>query len=264
MEVYIEVVILNNLVIDFALILLTKYVLKLDSNKLQIVIATIVGTTIAVLYPLLGSVWKIVVNILLAPLVSAIFAKYKTVKSYIFATLVFAMLTFSLGGTALVILRFTGIDIASEWVTTIVLISLGLLAYLVRQLSLLKKSHQKKIDISGAVLTMWGENLVLGALYDSGNQLVDKVSGKPVVVLSRRVGERFLDKSCRTIIVKTVGGSVELPLLNADKLKVKAHGSDVDVKSFLVAVANENYNGFDLILHESFADIMITQGGDIC
>lgn len=261
MEVYIEVVILNNLIIDFALILLTRYILKLKSNKLQIVIATIVGTAIAVVYPLVNSAWKIVINILLAPTVAAIFSKYKNFKTYIFATLIFAMLTFTLGGTALVILRFVGIDIASMWVTSIVLLSLGFLSYIVRQLMLLKKNRQKKLNISNAVLALFGEQIELGALYDSGNQLVDMNSGKPVVVLSRRIGDRFLHYSSRSIVVKTVGGSVELPLLYADSLSVHVHENDIEVKNFLVAIANENYSGFDLILHESFLDVIDGQGG---
>ncbi|HKL94087.1 MAG TPA: sigma-E processing peptidase SpoIIGA [Clostridia bacterium] len=263
MEVYIEVVILNNLTIDFALILLTRYILRLESNKLQIVIAAIVGTAIAVVYPLVNNVLKIVINILLAPLVSAIFAKYKSLKTYIFATLIFAVLTFTLGGTALVILRFTGVDIASKWVTAFVLLSLGILAYTIRQLMMLKKSRQRKLNISNAVLALCGEQIKLGALYDSGNQLVDMNSGKPVVVLSRRVGDKFLEHSFRTITVKTVGGSVELPLLDADSLHVQVHKNDVDVKNFLVAIANENYNGFDLILHESFIDVIDGQGGTL-
>lgn len=255
MKVYIELVIINNLVIDFALIMLTRYVLKLSGGKIRLIIATILGAAIATLYPLADNVFKILINIMLAPALSLIFAKYSTIKEYILSTLMFALLTFSLGGIALAVLNLTGIDIASLWVTSVTLVSLAFLAYMARQFMALKKKRQRRIEVSSAELEMYGEILRIGALYDSGNQLVDQSSGKPVVVLSRRVGERYLNKSQRTISVKTVGGSVELPLLFAKRLSVKVKDDNVDVINFIVAVANENYNGFDLILHESFADI---------
>jgi ABC-type multidrug transport system fused ATPase/permease subunit len=254
MEVYIEVVILNNLAIDLALIMLTRFILKLKGHKARVIAASVLGAAAGAVYPLIPAPYKIIVNIALVPVLALIFAKYDNVKSYIFAALLFALLTFALGGIALAVLNLAGVDLVSMWVTGVVFLSLGFLAYMTRQLILYKKSG-KKLDIIDASMVLYGEKIDISALYDSGNQLLDMPSGKPVVVLSRRIGERFLKNSTRRISVKTVGGSVELPLLQAEKLAVKPHEKEIDVVNFIVAVANENYNGFDLILHESFYDI---------
>ena len=86
----------------------------------------------------------------------------------------------------------------------------------------------------------------LNALYDTGNSLVD--GDKPVIVLSKRCGEKYISKSEREIVVKTVGGLSTLKLLDGESIKFKQKG---EVR-FSVAVSKENYVGYDVVLHSTF------------
>lgn len=251
MPVYIEIVIFNNLVVDTALVLLTVKSLKLNSKAWQQLISIILGVGIAVAYPLAPKALQIVMSIFLPIVMSAIFAKYKNFKNYILALLVFGACTYFLGGLTMFLLKIFGIDLASNWISGVVVLALLIVCYVVRQIVLHKKINSNKNLIKKAKMVMYGEEVKINALYDSGNQLIDKMTGYPVVVLSNKVGKKWETKSKRKITVKTVGGTIDLPVLEGKDLKIGNNKNQFSTKEFLIAIANENYNGFDLILHES-------------
>ena len=82
MEVYVEVVILNNLAIDLFLMLLTYFCTRQKVKKLRIFIGGIVGAAGAVFYPLMGK-YKILLALTFAPVLTLVFYNSQTIKQYL-------------------------------------------------------------------------------------------------------------------------------------------------------------------------------------
>ncbi len=254
MQVYIEVVLFNNFAVDLTLILMTTHSLKLKSKWWQIALALILGMSVAVAYPLCPRWAQILCTVLLAPSMTAIFASYQKFKQWLLATLMFYALTFMLAGTSYFILKMFKIDIATYWISGIVFLSVLLVGYSVRQFVLYKRRKKIKYEVSKATLKIGEQKLNVLALYDSGNQLVDRQTGKPVVVLSKKLGECVSKFANRKIQVKTVAGVSELPILDGNSLDVQFGKHKFSTTNFLVAVSEENYSDFDLILHETMRE----------
>ena len=245
--VYIEVVILNNFFVNLFIIYLTYAVTNKKFKKLRSVIAAIIGAIFAVIYPLVGK-YKYVIAILLSPIMVLIFFSFKTAKEYFFGLLIFTGITFALGGATMGIIYLSGLKITSSIAYGFTVLGCLFVTYFIKQM--LKRRSGRRID--KVTLYLYGEKYELKGLYDTGNSLSDKTTLKPVVVLSKKLGDRFVSKSDREITVKTVGGTASLKLLTPEKIEL-AKGKDVSVKKdFLVAVSKENYHGYDVVLHNSF------------
>ena len=242
MEVYVEVVILNNLAIDLFLMLLTYFCTRQKVKKLRIFIGGIVGATGAVFYPLMGK-YKILLALTFAPVLTLVFYNSQTIKQYLLGLVVFTALTFSLGGIITGVSNLTGITLTTNLIPAVTLFSVMFLLYFVWHIVYVVKKHKR---IEPVVLKLYGDSLKLKALYDTGNSLVD--GDKPVIVLSKRCGEKYISKSEREIVVKTVGGLSTLKLLDGESIKFKQKG---EVR-FSVAVSKENYVGYDVVLHSTF------------
>ena len=242
MEVYVEVVILNNLAIDLFLMILTYFCTKQKVKKLRVFIGAIVGTAGAVFYPLMGK-YKILLAVTFAPVLTLVFYKSQNLKQYILGLVVFAALTFSLGGIMTGISNLTGIELTANLIPAVALFSVMFLFYFIWHIVYVVKKHKR---IEQVVLKIYGDSLNLKALYDTGNSLVD--GDKPVIVLSKKWGEKYISKSDREIVVKTVGGLSTLKLLEGEYIKFKQRGE----VHFSVAVSKEHYVGYDVVLHNSF------------
>ena len=85
MEVYIEYVILDNLIMDFLLLKETAKLLKLKYKNLQIFIGAIIGTVGAIVFPLLKilPLYVFLLKILLGLLITFVAIKHNRVFDYI-------------------------------------------------------------------------------------------------------------------------------------------------------------------------------------
>ena len=245
--VYIEVVFINNFIVDLFIIYLTIWAAKKEFKKFRSILAAVFGAAIAIAYPLIGN-FKYLVAVLLSPIMVLIFFSFKTAKEYFFGLLIFTGITFALGGATMGIIYLSGLKITSSIAYGFTFLGCLFLTYFIKQM--LKRRSGRRID--KVTLYLYGEKYELKGLYDTGNSLSDKTTLKPVVVLSKKLGDRFVSKSDREITVKTVGGTASLKLLTPEKIEL-AKGKDVSIKKdFLVAVSKENYHGYDVVLHNSF------------
>lgn len=251
MSVYIELVMFNNFFLDLSLLYLTQTVRRRKFNVLRGIFASLMGAICATAYPIVPAGIRIAIKILLAPAMCAVAfsAQGKDVKRKIgdrLGTLIiFVLLTFFAGGVVYGLSYAFRIDIKSYAVLG--LISIALITVIgVAKLIARKRSCAGESTCSTS-LRIGGSEVRAQALCDSGNLLVDDVSGLPVVILSQEIEDRLGNREVAGFInVNTVSGEDSLALIDLDGVKV----GDKEFKA-LGALSHRHFEKFDVILQNS-------------
>lgn len=251
MSVYIELVIFNNFFLDAMLLVATATIRRRKSGVLKVIICSVIGCACATVYAIAPTWAKIVIRILLAPLLCALIIKpqgknawYK-IGDFIGTILIFVILTFLTGGIIYGLSYMLGIDLNSYAI-------LGLIAMAVCALLILARlvAHKKSTSANSTCQTticVGNERISANALCDSGNLLVDEVSGLPVVILSQKVENKLNISDYNGFInVNTVSGEDSLALVRLDEVKV----GEKHFKA-LGALSHKNFDNFDIILQNS-------------
>ena len=256
---YIELVIFNNLSIDLLLEVATLTVFRRKIVWWRVIVGAIIGATVATVYPLCSLELHIAIRVLLAPVMAIVFdridvrkAKGKTHKvvaicAYLKRLFVFCMMTYLVGGITFGINFALGIDVASYWQLGVVAVSALCLLLAVKMLVLRFSKHARRF--CKARIEVGGVTRTLTALCDSGNALVDTLSGLPIVILSN-CAERDLavrdDMLEGFAQVSTVNSEGSLPLVRLEKVSVEGK----EFKAY-AALARKDFEDFDLILQNT-------------
>ena len=206
MSVYIEYVVLDNLVINFLILLCVKNSLKLKSKFWQMGLSSLLGTLIACVLPLLSisAFLSFIIKMVLGIFMVLILSKFYRVKDFIIAFLLFVGYTFLLGGACLATLLVFGTSLealASGGYDTAVPLGIILalctlyvyiIVYVARFLSRRKSLSRfmTKIEIS-----VQGKRLCFTAFIDTGNKLIDQKTGLPVIIVSLNALEKYFTKN---------------------------------------------------------------------
>lgn len=246
MTYYIEVVILNNLVIDALLIVATQMIRQRKAVWWKVLIASIIGAGVAIGYSLAPTYLKVIIRIFLAPLLVLIFDRYKSIKDFIKSLLIFAFMTFSLAGVIWGASNIIGVEIKGY--ITLGLVALGILLVLIGLKIFLNKRSKLTRKLCDVSVVKGDKNICVKAMCDTGNTLTDDISGLPVVLLSQHMEDEIANtKEIEGFInVKTAIGQSSMPLMKLDKLtvgkkEVEAYG----------ALSRQNFDGYDIILQNT-------------
>lgn len=200
MEVYIEVVILDNLFLTFLCGLLSYRFLSVKPSYKRLISASVLGTVVAVFYPFITGVMLVnLVRVALALTLSFILFFKKC--NYFKGIATFLIVTFFFGGVlffvSMVIHRDveSALSIAPTNIPIGVIIAGGLTAYYFLRWLI---THRKRLRVleSGLVkveLELFGKIIVGEGFLDTGNTLHDGVSSLPVVILASKTVARVLD-----------------------------------------------------------------------
>lgn len=246
MTVYIEQVVIDNLAVNLAVILATLKALRLSVKRLRLLFAALLGTAFAVAFPFIKS-YAAVYKLICAALMVALFGMGKGVRGYVLTFITFVGFSFLLGGVVFGLHYFPidangsfslpqsgilGLTVMGVLFTYYVLNAVKC-AYTART-----HTHEQTLDVSFKN----GNKAFCGlAGVDTGNNLYDNLTGKPVIILSKGLIE--LKGGERLIRLNTVSGSAELPLVALKEFKI----GERDVGTVLAAVT-DRYDG-KIILH---------------
>lgn len=284
MSVYVELVIFNNLAIDFLLIVATQIVRRRRIRKLRVSFAVLLGAAVATLYPLAPVGVQIAVKICLAPIMTAIFDTYSLskkkctnfrknkndvkcendvdnsvstkgrranlnlkiigVKEYVKSLVVFVIATYVVGGITFGLSYLCGVDVKSY-------AAFGLVACAIATTLICARVLRKKRSSDASTLTtnisVDGRKIALTGLCDSGNTLVDGVSGLPVVILSANAEKQLGKTDIEGFLhVTTVSGESNMPITKLQDVEVAGRRI-----SCMAALSRKDFENCDLILQNS-------------
>lgn len=249
--VYIELVLFNNFFLDAMLAIATLTARRRRIKVWRILLSSTVGSVAATLYAIAPEWTQIFIRILLAPLLCVIFTPPQgknaanKLGDYIGTTVIFILFTFLTGGVIFGVSYALNVDVKSYAVLG--LIAIGVTALLLSARLIARKRSAQGAATTQITVSAAGQDVKVNALCDSGNLLIDDVSGLPVVILSSEAEARFGELDCKGFIqVGTVGGEDSLTLVDIDEVKVMGRSFKA-----MGALARRSFDGFEVILQNS-------------
>lgn len=268
MAVYIEYVLLDNIIIDY---LLLKYTFKLVRGKSgfwRLFLCACLGAAFAALMPLVPMpLWlSVPVKVLFSAGLVWAAGSYATKKSYLLSFAVFNLYTFLLGGSVTGIFNLLRLPLDREYSVGLVILAAYLLVKLMHKgVTVLYRRKNVYSYVSDCEITLNGQTVRAKGFLDTGNRLYDKETDMPVVICSRNVAFELTDNFRRKLgghklKIATAAGEDEITVFKIDSLKIY-NGDKANIfDNVLLGVARTAFgeSGYDLIIHSEMI------GGMVC
>ena len=270
MSLYIEYVMIDNLVINTLILLCVKNTLKLKVRAWRLFLSALLGTVVAVVLPLLNisSLLQLPVKIVLGVVMILVLATYLRVKDFIISLVLFVLYTILLAGASMVTLLSFGTSLESlsaggydisvplGLILLIVSLYVAIIIYIARYLT-------RKKDLSPFLrkvkILIDGRALEFDAFIDSGNKLVDIKTGLPVVVLSITALFKYFSKEEIELLMlmkgkgtifknvhycdyNTISGEAKkMVVFDADKIVINDGKSEYTTNRFVVGITYKKF-----------------------
>lgn len=191
MVIYVEYVVIDNIVINSLILLLTKELLKLKSSKLRILLSALLGTIVALLSPILSSFANLLIKLPLSLLMVLIAFKISGTKKVLITLFTFFAITFLFGGAVLGAGEMLGMrfilnnGVMYEYKFPVGIIVLFCFITFVAMKNIVKFIFQRQNNtqlIYDAILTDNGCKAKASAFLDTGNKIL--IDNKPVCLIN--------------------------------------------------------------------------------
>lgn len=266
--VYIEYVLLDNIIIDY---LLLKYTFKLVRGKSgfwRLLFCAFLGAAFAAVLPLVPMpLWASVpVKVFFSAALVWAAGRYATKKSYFLSFAVFNLYTFLLGGSVTGIFNLFRLPLDKEYSVGLVILAAYLSVKLMhRGVTALYRRKNIYAYVSDCEVTLNGQTVRVKGFLDTGNRLYDKETDAPVVICSKNVAFRLSDNfknklGGKKLKIATAIGVDEITVFKIDRLKIY-NGDKANIfDNVLLGVARAAFRegGYDLIIHSEMI------GGSSC
>lgn len=270
MEIYIEYLIVDNLVVDSFILKLIELTNGFKIAKKNKFLVMFFGVIIALVMPYFYSyqvflwIYRLVTSIILVLMIK----KYKKLNDFISYYILFITYTFLIGGLCYGLINLLNIKHSA---TTLLLynfefpigifgiifyIGLCFLKFVINLIKNKLKVTELKYEI---LLENNGKKIRAIGFFDTGNSLT--IDNKGIIIISINTFLRLCDdmdlknfedlgmcKNSRYIEVKGIGGAEKCFSFEVDKVVI----NNVTYENFRVIVAKKNFKDFDCILHRDF------------
>ncbi len=258
MTVYIEYVLIDNLLIDYMLLKATFLITGNGYKKGRLLFCAFLGAGFALLFPLLKlpNALIFVLKILSGILIVLLSAKFKNVRALYVNTAVFLALTFAIGGAIMGIYGMAGLGLTTEISVALVFLPAFIL---IRALSGVVKFIYRRKEVASLTvdceLVINGESVKLKGFFDTGNGLYDGDS--PIIVCEKKLFMKLFAKGKKLPVLKkiefaTVAGKSQMFVAKIDLVKIY-NGQTVNIfNNVTLGVSGGSVGqGYDVILHPS-------------
>lgn len=217
MTIYIDVVILENLVMNYIIIYATTIILKVKIRWISILISSFIGAIYAVIsyiydfaiYSSLGL--KIILSIIMV----YIAFRPQNVKQMWKHIIIFYLTSFVFGGVAFAliyvvkpqeILMKNGIFLGTYPLKTVFLGGIVGLVIIVISFQMVKNKISKKDMYCQIKIYLYGKEITLKSMIDTGNLLKEPITGMPVIVVEHTALYETIPKEILNNLENILGG----------------------------------------------------------
>lgn len=269
MQVYVEYVIIDNLIIDFLLLKLSTKTVQVRSTFFRLSISSLIGTCVAVIMPLftINSILQIIIKVLLAFVMCLISAKTDNLKKHFLNVCFFVLYTFLLGGSIIALFYLAGVDYKvyftlnyNAFMPIGITILLAYLLYLLlcRVIKSLLTIKNTCSFVRKCAVVINDKKFIVTGYVDSGNLLYDNTYNLPIIIASKNLSKKLFSDDLKVkkngvIKYQTASGEGDMQVYVLDKLLIY-NGVQVNViKNVLIGKSEQNFYGgeCDLLLHPS-------------
>lgn len=220
MTIYIDIVLLENLVMNYIILLATGIILKIKIKHLRLIIASLIGA----IYSIFGYISniKIYSNMILKVILSVIiiYVAYnpQNVKKMWKQLLVFYLTSFAFGGASFAliyiikpqdILMKNGLFLGTYPLKTVILAAIIAFILIIGVFKIVKTKISRKDIFKNVKIDIEGKEIIVKTMVDTGNMLKEPISGKPVIVVEHTLLYDILPKEILNNLEKILGGDFE-------------------------------------------------------
>lgn len=265
MEVWIELALIENFLLDGVLLFLALKVARVRVSKWRLPLAASLGAAEAVLFPMISlpTAAAYAVKFAGGAILVAVAVGEKRIKPYLAAGGAFFFLTFALGGLLLALYAFTGTDYNVQGGYLVERAPIGLIlggtgAFAISVFLLAKRWYRyrtQKRDTLSCTLSAGGREVHLKGLADSGNLL--SFRGEPVCVASAAGIFALFGREAKAagrIAMNTVSGEKTAPVFALDRLTISLGGRTVEQKGVYLTVGDVR-GDYQLILNTRLMEV---------
>ncbi|GKX66604.1 sigma-E processing peptidase SpoIIGA [Inconstantimicrobium mannanitabidum] len=216
MKVYVDVLLAENLIINYFLLLLTMQILKLKLNYKKIFFAASIGGiyTLSMIIPILKPLTFLPIKLTVAFIIIVIAVEKQTIITYFKIWGVFMMTSIFFSGVCLTISLYeNNFNVAQSFVLKklslkyIILFAILLYIILLRIITFIKDKLVINKLIYDVEVVNKGKTIKFRAFLDTGNELVEPVTLLPVIILEENYFDEILpNKDVYYINYSTVSG----------------------------------------------------------
>lgn len=253
-ELYIDIFIFVNFVMDYLVLLIMRKILKCNATHFRIFVASIVGagmSAVLVCVSLPETIKLIVLHLGISYIMLKL-AFDVSRKNLLKEWCLFYFVGILMGGLYLFVSQYLGYKTRQ----TALFLAVAIITYFlalkaVNFWEMYWKTITKKYNVS---LQIKDEVIKVGALYDTGNMLFDNITGNPVHIISAKGIKKFTNEVLllRYIPYQTIQGECQvIPLVRADCMCIQGKRKIIIENPYIaISECMDFGNGdYELILH---------------
>lgn len=268
MTIYIEQILIDNLIINYIILYCTFLILKEKGKFLRLFSSALIGSVYALFSPLLNfpNIVLTILKIILGLFMISLTKKFKNLKEFFLYFVVFIFLTFLFGGVCLFILISFDKNFNVQNYSTYSL-PLGIIVLILFLMSVVLKNIFKNVykrkNINNFIYNMiiFNNNSYtkLLAFLDSGNLLIDTLTKKPITIVDYNSVKDFFKISLTDILlnridnlnktlknahlfeVKSVGGNKKIIVFEVDKIEIGTKDFKKEINNAVIGITLKSF-----------------------
>lgn len=220
MTIYIDVVLIENLIMNYIILLATGIILKIKIKHLRLITASLIGAIYTILtYVITIQIYSnFFLKFILSMMIIYVAYNPPNVKKMWKYLLVFYLTSFVFGGAAFAliyivkpqdILMKNGLFLGTYPLKNVVLAGIVGFISVTTTFKIVKNKITKKDIYKEIKIEMNGKQIHLNAMLDTGNMLKDPITEKPVIVVEKIILYEVLPKELLDNLENILGGELE-------------------------------------------------------
>ena len=220
MTIYIDIVIIENLIMNYIILCATGIVSKNKMRHLRLIMASLLGAIYSVVayMKILEIYSNIVLKILLSVIIVYIAYNPQTVKKLWKTLVMFYLVSFVFGGVAFSLIYIikpqdiimkNGLFLGTYPLKTIILGAIVAFAIIIIAVKIIRKKFTTKDMICDIEIMLNNKKINTKALIDTGNMLKEPITNTPVVVVEKILLYECIPKEILNNINQIIGGDLE-------------------------------------------------------
>lgn len=246
MEIYIDVLLLENFIINFFLILVTSQTMKKHVPLIRLFISALLSSlyVFTVIFDKLRFLTILPIKFLISMCIIYIALGSLKIKEIIKSTLIFFVYSFLLAGVTIYIEMQLSKDIynlPNVSIKTLTIAVMTLYILLWRIVDYVNSRNKIKKYLYTVYVNINGSLIKLNALLDTGNELIEPVTNLPVIIVQKEIVSHLLsdEKDFLKVQYKTVSGVLDnMQCIICDKASIIIDHKNIEQKRVALALCN--------------------------
>lgn len=223
MTIYIDVVLIENLIMNYIILLATGMILKIKIKHIRLIIGSLLGA----IYTIIGYIGileiysSFILKIILSIMIVYIAYYPQTLKKMWKELLFFYLTSFVFGGVAFSLIYIVkpqeiimknGLFLGTYPLKTVILGAIVAFVIIITAFKIIKSKISKKDLICEITVEIEGKKIITKALIDTGNMLKEPITNTPVVVIEHTLLYDVIPKEILNHLEEIIGGDFkEIP-----------------------------------------------------